>query len=52
MSEIKESDGYNIAQDEESCVIFGMPKEAIKKGCVDKTLPLEGIAKEVIGRCN
>jgi two-component system, chemotaxis family, protein-glutamate methylesterase/glutaminase len=38
-----------IAQDEESCVVFGMPKEAISLGVVDKILPLERIAEEIIG---
>ncbi len=47
MQEMKEAGAYNIAQDEESCVVFGMPKEAIKLGCVDKVLPLESIAAAV-----
>ena len=34
---------YTIAQDEASCVVFGMPKEAIKMGGVDKILPLDDI---------
>lgn len=33
-----------IAQDEATCVVFGMPNEAIKKGGVDKIMPLEKIA--------
>ncbi|OHD15911.1 MAG: chemotaxis response regulator protein-glutamate methylesterase [Spirochaetes bacterium GWD1_27_9] len=48
MFEMKESGSYNIAQDENSCVVFGMPKEAIKLGAVDKTLPLNMIALELI----
>jgi two-component system chemotaxis response regulator CheB len=32
-----------FAQDEASCVVFGMPKEAIKAGAVDQTLPLSRI---------
>ena len=43
MLEMKQAGAYNIAQDEESCVVFGMPNEAIKKGGVDKILPLSGI---------
>jgi two-component system chemotaxis response regulator CheB len=35
------------AQDERSCVVFGMPKEAIALGCVDKVLPLHSIAGEI-----
>jgi two-component system chemotaxis response regulator CheB len=49
MLEMKEAGAYNIAQDEASCVVFGMPKEAIKLHAVDKVIPLEGIAKEIIG---
>jgi len=41
MLEMKEEGSYNIAQDEESCVVFGMPKEAIKLGAVDIILPLK-----------
>ena len=37
-----------IAQDEESCVVFGMPKEAIRMGGVDEILPLDRIAESVV----
>ncbi|UFZ07164.1 chemotaxis response regulator protein-glutamate methylesterase [Bradyrhizobium ontarionense] len=36
------------AQDEESCVVFGMPKEAIACGAVEKVVPLSRIAKEIM----
>jgi len=42
--EMKEAGAYTIAQDEKSCVVFGMPHEAIKLGAVDKTVSLEHIA--------
>lgn len=45
---IKNNSGYIIAQDEESCVVFGMPKAAIKLGIVDKVLPIEKIGQEII----
>lgn len=48
MKELKDSGAYTIAQDEKSCVVFGMPKEAIKLGAVDIVLPLGKIADEVI----
>jgi two-component system chemotaxis response regulator CheB len=51
MLEMKEAGAYNIAQDEASCVVFGMPSEAIKRGGVDKILSLEKIADEVIKSC-
>jgi two-component system chemotaxis response regulator CheB len=48
MLEMKEGGAYNIAQDEATSVVFGMPKEAIKRGGTDKVLPLDKITKEVI----
>ena len=48
MKELKENGAHNIAQDEASSVVFGMPKEAIKLGGVDDTLPLSKIAARVI----
>lgn len=48
MMEMKEAGALTIAQDEKSCVVFGMPKEAIKLGAVDKILPLDQIAPFVI----
>jgi len=48
MKEMKEMGATNIAQDEETCIVFGMPNEAIKMGGVDRTLPLERIAGEVM----
>jgi two-component system chemotaxis response regulator CheB len=50
MLELKGSGAYTIAQDEASCVVFGMPKEAIKLGAVDAVLPLGQIAGCMLGR--
>jgi two-component system chemotaxis response regulator CheB len=52
MLEMKQSGGFNIAQDEASCVVFGMPAEAIKTGAVDKVMPLDRIASEVVRLCH
>lgn len=52
MLELKQSGAYTIAQDEASCVVFGMPSEAIKRGCVDKVMPLDAIAGEVLKSSN
>ena len=52
MLELKEAGAYTIAQDEKSCVVFGMPHEAIKLGGVDKVLPLNGIAASVLTMCS
>jgi two-component system chemotaxis response regulator CheB len=48
MLEMKDAGAYTIAQNEESCIVFGMPHEAIKLGGVDKVLPLEAIAGEIM----
>jgi two-component system chemotaxis response regulator CheB len=48
MLEMKEAGAVTIAQDEATCIVFGMPKEAIKLGGVDKILALEDIAPAVI----
>lgn len=48
--EMKEAGAATIAQDEASCVVFGMPGEAIRFGGVDRVVPLSSIANEII-RC-
>jgi len=50
MREMKDAGAYTFAQDESSCVVFGMPQEAIKAGGVDQVLPLGRLAPEVIKR--
>ncbi len=51
MREMKDAGARTIAQDEASCVVFGMPNEAIKLGGVDRVLPLELIANEMFRMC-
>lgn len=46
--DVKKIDGKVIVEDESTSVIFGMPKAAIKTGCVDKIVPLYDIPKEII----
>ena len=46
---MKEAGARTIAQDEKSCVVFGMPKEAIRLGAVDQILPLDDIPRKVLG---
>lgn len=43
LKEMHDSGAFTIAQDEATCVVFGMPGEAIKKGGVDKVVPLQDI---------
>lgn len=45
--EMRKAGAYTVAQDEESCVVYGMPKEAVKRGAVVKTVPLKAISKEI-----
>jgi two-component system, chemotaxis family, protein-glutamate methylesterase/glutaminase len=47
MKEMREAGAATLAQDEASCVVYGMPKEAVKLGGVERSLPLGGIAREV-----
>ncbi len=49
--EMKEAGAYTIAQDEKTCIVFGMPQEAIKLGAVEKVLPLQNISNAVINKC-
>ncbi len=46
--EMKQAGAMTIAQDEASCVVYGMPKEAVKYGAVNKVLPLNSIAGAIL----
>lgn len=50
MREMKDAGAFNIAQDEKSCVVFGMPKEAIAKGAVDVIATLKDIKDVILDR--
>lgn len=50
--EMKEAGAKTIAQDEASCVVFGMPKEAIKLGAADIVLPLKEIGNKIVKLSN
>jgi two-component system chemotaxis response regulator CheB len=52
MLEMKESGAHTIAQDEESCVVFGMPKKAIELNAVDQVLALNEIPAAVLKEYN
>ena len=51
MLELKEAGAYNIAQDERTSVVYGMPHEAVKLGGVDRIISLGNIASFVINHC-
>jgi two-component system chemotaxis response regulator CheB len=46
--EMREANAKTIAQDEATCIVFGMPKEAIKLNAAQKILPIQSIAEEVL----
>lgn len=48
MREMKDAGAYCVAQDEASCVVFGMPREAINAGAVQEVLPLSKISQHVL----
>ncbi|MCE4557791.1 protein-glutamate methylesterase/protein-glutamine glutaminase [Roseateles cellulosilyticus] len=50
MKVMKDAGAYNYCQDEHSCVVFGMPREAIAAGAADEVLPLNQIATKVLER--
>ena len=45
---MKDSGAINIAQDEASCVVYGMPREAVARGGVDHILPLSEIPAKIL----
>ena len=51
MKEMFDAGAVTIAQDEATCVVYGMPHEAVKLGGVNKIMPLQNIAAEVLRLC-
>jgi len=50
MLDMRHAGAYNLAQDEDSCVVFGMPREAIAMGAVDEIVPLKDMAGRILTR--
>jgi two-component system, chemotaxis family, protein-glutamate methylesterase/glutaminase len=50
MKEMRDAGSYNYVQDEASCIVFGMPREAILHGAADEVLPLNEIAAALLGK--
>ena len=48
MKRMRDSGARNIAQDESTCVVFGMPKEAIRLGAIDKVVPIDRVARTLL----
>jgi len=51
MLAMKKAGARTIAQSEETCVVFGMPKEAIKAGAIDRILPLSAVPEALLADC-
>lgn len=51
MLKMKDAGAQTIAQDEKSCIVFGMPKEAIKLGAAGKVLDLKKVPAEILSAC-
>ena len=48
--EMRNAGARTVGQDEESCVVYGMPKEAVKRGAVEKSVPLQAIGREIMSQ--
>lgn len=48
LKEMRDAGAATLAEDESSCVVFGMPKEALKIGATDRTAPLDKIPQEIM----
>jgi len=48
--EMHQAGARTVAQDEESCVVYGMPREAVRRGAVDKSVPLHAIEREILAQ--
>ena len=51
MLEMKQQGAFNISQDEDSCVVWGMPGAAVKLGAVNKEVTLSKVGKEIVRYC-
>jgi two-component system chemotaxis response regulator CheB len=49
---VKECGGTIIAEDQSTCVVYGMPRAAVESGYVDVVAPLHQIAKEIVNTIN
>jgi two-component system chemotaxis response regulator CheB len=45
---MRKAGARTVAQDEDSCVVYGMPKEAVRRGGVEKSVPLKSLDREIL----
>jgi len=50
MLEMRQAGAYNLAQDEATCVVYGMPREAVAVGAVDEVVPIQEMTQRVLSR--
>ena len=50
LKEMRDAGAHTLAQDEATCVVYGMPKEAVKRGAVERSVALGDIAQEIARR--
>ena len=48
MKKIKAAGGFSIAQDEATCVVYGMPKAVVDAGLADEICPIQDIARAIV----
>lgn len=51
LADVKAAGGMTISQDEESCVVYGMPKAAVERGNVMRVVPLDALANTLVAQC-
>ena len=51
LKEMHDAGAHTLAQDEASSVVYGMPKEAVRLGAADRSLPLDAIAGAILNAC-
>jgi two-component system, chemotaxis family, protein-glutamate methylesterase/glutaminase len=50
MLEMRQAGAYNLAQDEATCVVYGMPREAVAVGAVDEVVPIQDMTRQVLNK--
>ena len=50
--EMRNAGARTLGQDEQSCVVYGMPREAVKRGAVERSVPLSAIHREILQQMN
>ena len=50
--EVRQAGGRTLGQDEASCVVYGMPKQAFEIGAVQKQIPLSKMGRKISSLCN